>query len=524
MKKIFTSILTMSIVLTFQAQNVNIPDANFKVYLVGNSLINTNNDDEIQLSEAAAFSGQMNCSGLSISSLVGIEAFTSLTHLYCNSNNLTSLDVSNNTNLTTLHCGFNSINSLNLGQINSLIYLNCMFNQISAIDLSHLSLLEDFTCTQNFLTTLNLSNNLGLIYLSCGNNQLTGELDLSNHTSLIAINCFSNQLTALNAKNGNNMNFTTFYVGGNQITCIEVDDPVYSYANWGNSGSFGYDATAIFSEDCSSCNVYIPDSNFKAYLLANSTINTNGDSEIQCSEAEAFTGAIGCSGLNITSLNGIESFINLTGLICADNQLTDLNLSSNTAIVLLECHNNQLTTLNLGSNTALIDFTCFNNLLSSLDLSNNPVLATLSCQNNQLISLNLANGNNANFEFISTTNNPLLTCVKVDNANYSASNWTAANEFYFDAIVNFSEDCSSINSIQEKSTIDLTSIYPNPVASILNIEVLDNIEVEIVNSLGSSLKTLQLTKGKNSIDLSDFSNGIYFIYTPLNHVVKFIKD
>ena len=35
-------------------QNVNIPDANFKAYLVGNTAINTNGDSEIQVSEANA--------------------------------------------------------------------------------------------------------------------------------------------------------------------------------------------------------------------------------------------------------------------------------------------------------------------------------------------------------------------------------------------------------------------------------------------------------------------------------------
>ena len=43
-------------------QNVNIPDANFKAYLVGNSLINTNGDNEIQVSEATIFNGTIDCS------------------------------------------------------------------------------------------------------------------------------------------------------------------------------------------------------------------------------------------------------------------------------------------------------------------------------------------------------------------------------------------------------------------------------------------------------------------------------
>jgi hypothetical protein len=43
--------------LLITAQIVNIPDANFKAALVGNGEINTNGDDEIQVSEAEAYTG-----------------------------------------------------------------------------------------------------------------------------------------------------------------------------------------------------------------------------------------------------------------------------------------------------------------------------------------------------------------------------------------------------------------------------------------------------------------------------------
>ena len=43
-------------------------------------------------------------------------------------------------------------------------------------------------------------------------------------------------------------------------------------------------------------NVYIPDANFKASLVGQPSINTNGDAEIQVSEATAFIGQIQCSG------------------------------------------------------------------------------------------------------------------------------------------------------------------------------------------------------------------------------------
>jgi hypothetical protein len=86
---------------------VNIPDVNFKAYLVGNTAINTNGDNQIQVSEAAAFTGTIYCQSMGISNLTGIEAFTALTELWCGENQLTSLNVSQNTALTTLYCDEN---------------------------------------------------------------------------------------------------------------------------------------------------------------------------------------------------------------------------------------------------------------------------------------------------------------------------------------------------------------------------------------------------------------------------------
>jgi len=54
-------------------QNVNIPDANFKNYLVNNVSINTNGDNEIQVSEAAAFTGTLYSHNLNILTLQALK-------------------------------------------------------------------------------------------------------------------------------------------------------------------------------------------------------------------------------------------------------------------------------------------------------------------------------------------------------------------------------------------------------------------------------------------------------------------
>ena len=133
-----TTLLFLSVFLSVNlfGQNVYIPDANFKAYLVGNSAINTNGDTEIQVSEASAFNGIINCSNQNISDLTGIEAFTALTALDCSYNNLTSLDVSQNTSLIYLFCSDNQLTSLDVSQNTALNTLNCWINQLTSLDVS----------------------------------------------------------------------------------------------------------------------------------------------------------------------------------------------------------------------------------------------------------------------------------------------------------------------------------------------------------------------------------------------------
>ncbi len=113
----------------------------------------------------------------------------------------------------------------------------------------------------------------------------------------------------------------------------------------------------MFSASAIAQNVNIPDALFKAKLVNNPAINTNGDGEIQVSEATAFSGLINVSttwpGPYISDLTGIEAFTALTGLDCSGNVLSSLDVSSNTALTSLNCRINQLTSLDVSANTAI---------------------------------------------------------------------------------------------------------------------------------------------------------------------------
>jgi len=231
-------------------QNVNIPDANFKNYLVNNTDINTNGDSEIQLIEASSYSGTINCGWQNISDLTGIETFSSLTQLFCFNNQLTSLDLSSNNAINTVECTHNQLTSLNVSGCSALIQLRCSNNQLTSLNLSSNSALNILHCTFNQISSLDLSSNNVLHELYCSNNQLTF-LDLSSNNSLTNLNCAFNNLNCLNLKNRNNIIFSYFLVYNNpNLTCIEVDDVNSpTVINWINDNS-NIDPQHYFSEDC----------------------------------------------------------------------------------------------------------------------------------------------------------------------------------------------------------------------------------------------------------------------------------
>ena len=201
-------IAILTCIASSQAQNVNIPNAIFKAALVGDTSINTNMDNEIQVSEASVYNGAINVQGQGIIDLTGIEAFTALTYLNCSGNSLTSLNVSANIALTYLDCRFNHIGNLNVSANSALSYLDCSNNSYTTSEeglygLTNINAYflysEDWNFAEYYGTIswyriipiLNFSNNEALTYLNCSNNNLTS-INVSANTALTYLNCSNN--------------------------------------------------------------------------------------------------------------------------------------------------------------------------------------------------------------------------------------------------------------------------------------------------------------------------------------------
>ena len=316
--------------------DVNIPDVNFKSALVNNTAINTNNDGEIQCSEAAAYTQALNVSGLGISDLTGLEAFTNIFAVNVNYNDFTSIDISANVALTELSCAFlnNSIPTIDLSSNTILAGLDLRSSGINSIDLSvqtnlqnafldgnNLTSLDvtnnpqliELGVNDNDITTIDLSQNLNLQVFYCLNNSIGGNLDLSAHASLYYLIVQNNLLTGLNIANGNNSNFTAFNTISNPfLTCIQVDDAAWSTTNWTN-----VDNIVSFSENC--LTVGVDEAESKAFeMFPNPTTGTLHFSEAIAGQLLDVTGKILIQFPNTRTLD-LSSLAEGVYLIRSDN-------------------------------------------------------------------------------------------------------------------------------------------------------------------------------------------------------------
>jgi hypothetical protein len=297
---------SLIIFLTFsicQSQKINFSDVNFKNKLLradsnNNTAknlsgeffkIDSNNDDEIQVEEAAQVSF-LDLVNYGISNLEGIENFinvkyvgayyntitsvdlsklvkldsldlssnrirsldlsilknlkyinlhqnlleslnvsdlTNLTYLDSGRNELTTLDVSSCYNLKTLICSESKISDLNVKNLSKLLVLDCYTNNLERLDVTDLVSLNHFRCEINNLTELNVENLKELVYVQCFSNKLK-TLDFSKSKKLDRFYCFNNPLTSLFVKTGSTLTNFEFYLCP-ALKYICVDDNKIEY-------------------------------------------------------------------------------------------------------------------------------------------------------------------------------------------------------------------------------------------------------------------------------------------------------
>ena len=123
----------------------NFPDPDFRTYVKAE--FDKDNNNSLNDTERKTVT-VINVKDKLIETLEGIEFFPNLRELDCSINQLSRLDVSQNTALEKLDCSTNQLASLNLSKNAKLKYLYCNQNELTSLDVS-----------QTAVTTLNASDN-----------------------------------------------------------------------------------------------------------------------------------------------------------------------------------------------------------------------------------------------------------------------------------------------------------------------------------------------------------------------------
>jgi hypothetical protein len=366
MKHIYILFFGLLFTQTSMSQIINFPDANFKTKLVNqsNPTIDTDNDNEISVAEAAAVTGKLKIRGNGstgrITDLTGIAYFINATEIEADDNELITVDLSSNI---------------------ALIQIDLNGNDLTAIDFSNNTALEIIDVGSNPLSTLDVSSNVNLRVLSCTNMQMTS-LNVNNCTQLEELNCSINQFTSLDLST----NTALKTLNAHSLTQLSTFDISNN--------------TLLETLDCSS-------GGFSTLDVTNNTLLT----ELDCSVGQVSNLIFGS---NNTVLASVE---------CQSSPLSVIDTSMLSGLTSLILNDNQMASIDVSQNTNLEVLELNDNLLVTVDLESNPNLTNVEIENNLLESVYLRNGNNNSLSALRLRYNPKLYCLFVDNPNINYANW-----------------------------------------------------------------------------------------------------
>lgn len=249
MKPIFTFFILSFFSNFLFAQNVNIPDTNFKsTLLVHDPVIDTNSDGEIQVTEAEAFTGTLVFENAAISDLTGLEAFINVAQIYCSQNLFTSMPLSTIVNLTNLVAWDNQLESLDVSQNPHLFRIDIGGNNMASLDVTNNPELIELSIGDNTIGNLDLTHNPLLERFYSINGNTHTYLDFSSNPALNQLIIQNlDDLEFVNIQNGNTAGIATLNLMGlSALGCVRVDSDVL-----GNiPESWVYDEGTNFSDSC----------------------------------------------------------------------------------------------------------------------------------------------------------------------------------------------------------------------------------------------------------------------------------
>jgi hypothetical protein len=276
------------------------------------------------------------------------------------------------------------------------------------------------------------------------------------------------------------------------------------------------------------------------WSIANVSIDTNNNGEIEVSEAQQITSLWFGGQTSITNLVGLEHFVNLKLLnISGSISITAFNFPTLSQLEVLFCFNTGITSLNLAPYPLLNDLYVMNNGMTSLDFSANPLMRLLQCRDNQLTTLDLSNNPNMIYlhmknNNISTlnikngaqqsftgnvymlpdawANNPLTAiCLDGSELQNVQSHLTSNNYNLNNIVFDTSNNCVLSNATFEKKAL---LVAPNPSKGIFELQLpqATRAKVQVFSLLGQMVyETTTHEWSKLQLNLTNQSSGVYLL-------------
>jgi len=374
-------------------------------------------------------------------------------------------------------------------------------NQISSLNLTGCASLLELRCGGNFLTNLNLSGCLALRELDCAHNQLAS-IDLTNCVDLQMLVCYNNLLTSLDISK--NKKLGLFYCWENQLTSLELNDLNIGYFSCGNN--------KLTNLNINNCSIWY----------------------------------ISCSNNQLEELD-LSSCSNLGALYCGNNKLSSLDLSTCPNLIDFDCPYNQIRNLKLNSNTELRYVMCYENQLQLSDLFAVHLLASgeygkdLGTQRLQpqwavmgtelFADQSVFGGIFTNYE-ISQNGNPApendytiadgkVTFNTIGIYTVTMTNDAIVSSEYYPAKVIVEIDVRNVGISENRSSS--IKLYPNPTIDKVYINLDNGIEITPELKLYSTDGRLLKQTRNIEIDLSGYSQGVYFLSVD-GEMVKIVRN
>ncbi|MCF6342843.1 MAG: T9SS type A sorting domain-containing protein [Bacteroidales bacterium] len=112
-------------------------------------------------------------------------------------------------------------------------------------------------------------------------------------------------------------------------------------------------------------------------------------------------------------------------------------------------------------------------------------------------------------------------------AAFNAANGNGNNSGDVIYLSMLSVDENLVSDVAENSLKNQINIYPNPATEVLNLNLPKGAELNLVNILGEVLLSRKNVRAKETLDVSRFENGIYFIqvnHDGERHTSRFLKN